>query len=213
MFIDSQSSRLTSALATLRRGAAFFGDGLRTAKGGGARSPVSLPPGSVGVAGRCDHKVIGNGLRELDRFLSVLIDEVAGALPPRHVDTGSLARQRNTPNKLRALHTAMGRPSPDHDRLRAIGRSRDCLFYCDGIVTRSDSRHGGTMTVGWPCGEHAGGLGRSIAIGERLVVTPANLVWISAFYDRLAMDLVAASSGRPGALVDMDADLAYMQSC
>ncbi|SNS85312.1 hypothetical protein SAMN06295912_11957 [Sphingomonas laterariae] len=140
------------------------------------------------IAGRLRHKVIGNGLRELDRFLSVLIDEVAMLMPPDDIDAVRVGRQRNTANKLRTLHTALGRSSPDHDRLRALGRSRDCLFYCDGVVTRSDRRHGTMMTIGWPCGENqVGGL---IAVGERLVITPADLASVCGFYDRLGGDLV-----------------------
>ena len=66
----------------------------------------------------------------------------------REAVAAHLARQRNTANKLRSLYAAMGQQSPDHARLRALGRCRDCLYYCNGVATRSDTRHGATMTLG-----------------------------------------------------------------
>ncbi|SNS87115.1 hypothetical protein SAMN06295912_12042 [Sphingomonas laterariae] len=148
------------------------------------------------IAGPGRHKVIANGLRELDRFLSVMIDEIA-RLTPGNIDTTLLARQRNTANKLRALYTAMGRPRSDHDRLRALARSRDCLFYCDGIVSRSDERHGAAMTVGWPGG--ADTPTTVLHLGEKLEITAEDLAWICCFYDRVATDLMDVEEVRFGA--------------
>ena len=82
--------------------------------------------------------MIGNGLRELDRFLSLLIDEVAAVIAPTGLDRAKFARQHNTANKLRTVRAAMALPSPDHQALLAIGRRRDGLFYCAEIVRRGD---------------------------------------------------------------------------
>ncbi len=110
------------------------------------------------VAPRCDAGVhapfIGNALGELDRFLNVLVDEVADWI-------GAPVRpgQRNTANKLSALHDVTGHDVTGHDvggqevvrrsgagtdvgrtgvaetghaRLSAIGRSRDFLKHAGG---------------------------------------------------------------------------------
>jgi hypothetical protein len=86
------------------------------------------------VAPRCDAGVhapfIGNALGELDRFLNVLVDEVADWIgaPVR-------PKQRNTANKLSALHRVTGAAvhrRTGHARLSAIGRSREFLKHAGG---------------------------------------------------------------------------------
>lgn len=134
--------------------------------------------------------MIGNGLRELDRFLSLLIDAVAALIAPPGLDRGRFSRQRNTANKLRTIRSAMALPSPDHDRLLAIGRSRDCLFHCAGIVRRGDSRAAKQMTAGWPAPDDV--RLRSFAIGERLAIDALGLHSVCRFYDHVAADLLAA---------------------
>jgi len=168
-----------SALATLSRGTSFFGNG-RVVADDGARA------GGVETALRA--KVIGNGLRELDRFLNLLIDEVADLVVGPGPDAARFRAQRNTANKLRRVRAAMALPSPDHDRLLAIARSRDCLFHCAGIVRRGDDRTAARLTVGWP----EDGPPRAYAVGERIVVGAADLNGVCRFYDRVAADLLAA---------------------
>ena len=73
--------------------------------------------------------VLANSLRELDRFLSLLLDDVAASALPAGYDRAAFARQSNTPNKLARVHDALGVASPDQARLRAIGRSRERLFH------------------------------------------------------------------------------------
>ncbi|MDB5737980.1 MAG: hypothetical protein JWO65_1648 [Sphingomonas bacterium] len=154
---------MKAASATLSRATGFFGAG-------------------YGLDGPHRAKVIGNGLRELDRFLNLLLDEVAAVLglPNRSV----FVRQRNTANKLRAIERAMACPSGDAERLRAIGRARDALFHCAGIVRRADDRGGDRMTMGWraPC----------VAVGDPIAVGAIELASICRFYDRIARRLIAA---------------------
>jgi hypothetical protein len=156
------------AHATLREASRFLGS---------ARYPIAKT--------RMPSKVIGNGLRELDRFLSVLIDEVADATAGLDEPSLRLLRtRRNTANKLQMLHAAHGRGSPHDRRLRALGRSRDCLFYSDGLVRRADSRAGLAMTTGWH-------LSSAVPIGDRLDVRHRDLADVCRFYDRLADELIA----------------------
>lgn len=165
-------AELTRANATLQRGAQFLANGL----GGGAATRLS-------IGGRYRARVLGNGLRELDRFLNLLIDAVAGArglsLP---------AHERNTANKLARLRALLGVPNADHARLVALGRSRDCLFHCDGLVRRGDAPGDGAMTAGWPMPGEA--RLRRVAIGERLSLSGAELDEICAYYRVIAARLL-----------------------
>ncbi|UIJ44199.1 hypothetical protein LZK98_14085 [Sphingomonas cannabina] len=169
---------LARAHATLRRGADFFAASLRP------WNPSVRPIRSV--THRLRSKVIGNGLRELDRFLNILIDEAA-----RRQRLPTAPRQRNTANKLREFRRTMTLPNDDHERLLALGGSRECLFHCDGIARRADAGEAGTMTLGWP-GER--GRLRRVLLGNAIVVERADLENIGLFYARLADDLILAAT-------------------
>jgi hypothetical protein len=180
------TEEMRHASSTLFRGAAFLGAGLRapTAHNVESRSPA--------IVGRYRAKVIGNGLRELDRFLNLLIDAASDAegLPVR-------PGQRNTANKLAAYRAALALPNDDDRRLRALGRSRDCLFHCGGRVRRGDRRNGMTMTVGWP-----GRPGRDlpldrVRIGQQLTVTRGDLDDVCRFYRHIAHELCSAVNRAP----------------
>ena len=172
-----RSIGIEQAHRTLCNAARFLGSGLSDA-------------GPTPIDGRYRAKVIGNGLRELDRFLSVLLDEVALAAGWERADLQRLANLRNTANKLGVIHGWLGRPMHDLPRLRALGRCRDCLFYCNGVVRRGDERRTASMTVGWPADARGDAAGVRLALGENLAVSPADLAWVCAFYDRIAGDLV-----------------------
>jgi hypothetical protein len=167
---------LQHARATFSRATLFLGNGLSTAGAGPITGPLR-------------NKVIGNSLRELDRFLNLLIDQIAAMVLPEEAGPG-FERQRNTANKYRTLRAALVLPSPDHDRLRAIGRSRDCLFHCGGIVRRGDRRGDTAMTAGWARADSRRG-GR-VSIGDRLIIDAADLTALCRFYDALAGDLLTA---------------------
>jgi len=166
------------ASSTLFRGATFLGACLRT------QTVQDVESGSPAIAGRHRAKVIGNGLRELDRFLNLLIDAASTAEGlPVHPD------QRNTANKLSAYRAAKSLPNHDEARLLALGRSRDCLFHCGGRVRRGDRRGAVTMTVGWPVRAGCGAPLDRVMVGQDLTVTRGDLDDVCLFYREIARDL------------------------
>lgn len=170
-----EGDALALADATLRRGAAFF----MTSLGACAVPPPDVAPG----AHRLRSRVIGNGLRELDRFLNILIDEAL-----RRSRRPAAPRQRNTANKLSAFRAASSAAErDDHARLIALGRSRDCLFHCNGLARRADARGAATMTLGWP---DANGALRCVPLGGTIALDRADLESVSRFYLDLADELV-----------------------
>lgn len=173
----TRSIGIEQAHVTLRNATRFLGSGL---------GPTGLGP----IGGRYRAKVIGNGLRELDRFLSVLLDEVALVLGWEEDDLWRLAGLRNTANKLGLVYDRLGLATNDLPRLRALGRCRDCLFHCGGVVRRGDVRHAPVMTVGWPEDTRGNGRGMMVALGDRLPVELPDLAWICGLYNRIAGDLV-----------------------
>lgn len=177
------SEEMRHASSTLFRGAAFLGACLRAPIAHDAES------GSPAIAGRYRAKVIGNGLRELDRFLNLLIDAVSTAegLPVR-------PGQHNTANKLSAYRAAKSLPNHDDGRLRALGRSRDCLFHCGGRVRRGDRRGAIMMTVGWP--GYGAPLDR-VMVGQDLNVTRGDLDDVCRFYRGIAHDLCGGVGREP----------------
>lgn len=131
------------------------------------------------IEGRYRAKVIGNGLRELDRFLCHFVQALAEARGIAMREEG-----RNTANKVTQLRGQLGLPDPDRARLVALARTRNCLFHCSGLVERPDMRGGSTMTIAW---YGAGGRAlRRAALGERLEVSAPELLEICLYYQALA---------------------------
>jgi hypothetical protein len=172
------TEEMRHASSTLFRGATFLGACLR------APAAHEVESGSPAIAGCYRAKVIGNGLRELDRFLNLLIDAASTAegLPVR-------PGQRNTANKLSAYRAAKSLPNHDEARLRALGRSRDCLFHCGGRVRRGDRRGAGAMTVGWPTRAGCDAPLDRVMVGQDLNVTRGALDDVCLFYCEIARDL------------------------
>ncbi|WP_234149864.1 hypothetical protein [Sphingobium sufflavum] len=190
-------------LATVRRGALFVASGCQ-APGGGMGTTVTGPYRA---------KVIGNSLRELDRFLNLLADEVGRTMARSAADMGAIRREHNTANKIRGLRGRRGLASPDHDRLRALGRSRDCMVHCDGLVKRGDGPDAAYLTLGWTAGGWTQGVGTEgggsgagcrttgeppaglpllrAGVGERIEVTRLSLIDVGEFYLAAAAALVA----------------------
>jgi len=166
------------AVATLNRGATFLGTGLRGAPKGDMHT-VATP-----ISGPYRAKVIANGLRELDRFLNLLIDEALRAQGQQVFPV-----QRNTANKLAFYCAAHGRRDDHSARLRALGRSRACLFHCGGRVLRGDRRDATTMTAGWPELPGTQTPLRQFRVGEMLVLDAYDLADIGGFYRRLACEI------------------------
>jgi hypothetical protein len=190
----AMSEEMRHASSTLFRGAAFLGACLR--------APIAhdTESGSPAIAGRYSAKVIGNGLRELDRFLNLLIDAVSTAegLPVR-------PGQHNTANKLSAYRAAKSLPNDDDGRLRALGRSRDCLFHCGGRVRRGDRRDAMAMTVGWPARSECGAPLDRVMVGQDLTVTRGDLDDVCLFYRRIAYELCGAVGLAPAERVSVAA--------
>ena len=171
---------LARAEATLRHGARFLAAGLY-AEPLQARTPI---------LGRYRAKVIGNGLRELDRFLNVLVDEVAIAAGHRPSPA-----ERNTANKVRALRTGSVRPDAEHARLRALGRARDCLFHCSGMVTRGDVAGSPWLTVGWADAPDRAGPLKQFPVGEQLIISADDVADVCDFYLSIANRLTKPTPG------------------
>ena len=172
------TTELARACAALCRGSNFFAAWLWSSDTDAVRAPS--------LTSEHRSKVIANGLRELDRFLNILIDEVSlgHSLPAR-------PGQRNTANKLRNLRDALGLPHEDHERLLALGRSRECLFHCGGRVSRGDNRQSRALTLGWSKGEGAGRALTRVPVGSAIVVSRADIESVCHFYRRLAEDLAS----------------------
>jgi hypothetical protein len=172
------TDRLLQAHETLRTGARFFASWL---------SPSSAASRQGGMRHDYRSKAIGNGLRELDRFLNVLIDEVS-----LHHGVARLPG-RNTARRVRGLRDVLGVPDRDHDRLVALGRSRACLFHCNGTVRNGDTRDAATMTLGWPDG--AGGTSpRRVALGRKVSLGRADIESIAKFYSGIGDELMQGIS-------------------
>lgn len=179
IIVQTPSIGIAQAHQTLLNAARFLGSSL----GRSARVPIE---------GRYRARVVGNGLRELDRFLSILLDESATAAGWDAGELRMLARLRNTSAKLSSVRASLGLEASDEPRLRALGRCRDLLFHCDGVVRRGDTRDMQSLTPGWPI-DGRDGLDAALQIGERLTVSPAELSWICAFYVRIGNELAAAN--------------------
>lgn len=138
-------------------------------------------------------RTAGNRLRELDRFLSILIDEAALFLGGPDHDGPSFARLRNTPNKLRLLEAMMGLASEEHGRLRAIGRIGACLHHCSGRIHRR-SLHQDILLAQGETDISFLPTGRD----EALRLAPQTLISICAFYgmigDRLSAEVLRRTS-------------------
>lgn len=124
-------------------------------------------------------RYVGNCLAELDCFFHHLLDALNPAAPPR---------RHNAALKLSALEADHAQSQLDQYRLRAIGRSRACLRYCRGFVDKSDGITVDWMTAGWT--DHATGMLRRYAIGDRLVPHGQDIVDVCSFYDALTIRLV-----------------------
>jgi len=179
MLADARAARLGRAYGTLARGSAFLAASLRARAG----------TGQDGLPGASGAKVVGNGLRELDRFLSLLLDEAAGTVCSPGFDQRDFARQNNVANKIGTFYGLAGLDRPDVRRLRAIGRVRVCLHHCRGVVH--------DFALWDDLSTAAGDLpGRPrLDPPERLAVTFEDLARICEFYAQSGAGLIAVCGG------------------
>jgi hypothetical protein len=78
----------------------------------------------------------------------------------------------------------------DLARLRALAHCRAMLFHCNGMVRRGDARSATTLTLGWPADADERRAAAILQVGDRLAVSPAELLWVCAFYARIGDALV-----------------------
>jgi hypothetical protein len=117
-----------------------------------------------------------------------LLDEVAFAAGWEIEEVRRLRRLHNTARKYRIVCDRFGLPATSVVQLRALGRNRACLYYCDGVVHRGDDRATPTMSKGW----HITTDGSTwIALGCRLEVGAEDLKSISHLYESIAERLVS----------------------
>ncbi|MFN3433396.1 MAG: hypothetical protein ACK4ZY_03275 [Sphingomonas sp.] len=152
-----------------------------------AADSLLASPWPAAGADRVRIRYVGNCLRELDRFLHILIDEAAGPAAPERL---SLAA--TTAAKLGDHAAPYGDRAADQIRLHALARTRLCLSHGDGRANRPDRRDGDRMTAGWFAPASTTVL-RRYAIGERLRPSSGDIIGVSAFYRRLADRVVATA--------------------
>ena len=91
-----------------------------------SRYPVMIEHGasnrSTALEAKVHMRVTANRIRELDRFLAVMLDEAAGRIGGAGHDAAQFDRISNTSKKLRAVEMSVGMAAADHGRLRALGR-------------------------------------------------------------------------------------------
>lgn len=173
------TAALLRAHATLNRGAAHV-----------TLWAQSDTAGEVSTGTRVRTRMVGNCLRELDRFLSVCMDETALHLDAPGQWDPAFTRLHNTPNKLCLVEARIGAMTSRHVRLRAIGRISACLHHCSGRI--HDARIYGDVALAhgadWEAIPSTGPLPADL---ERLKLTGLTIVRIGAFYREIAEDLLA----------------------
>lgn len=171
---------LAQAHATLTAGCAFVM--LRAEK-----QSIS----DAGLAMLSHTRMIGNQLRELDRFLANLIDETASCLGASGEELRLFLGLRNTSKKLHLLGAMTKLCSGHETRLRAIGRISACLHHCSGEIHAVESlridvwlAHGEVQNATCPAD-----------FTDRLRLAPQILISICRFYTVIGRHLLIAALG------------------
>jgi hypothetical protein len=145
----------------------------------------------------------GNVLRELDRFLNLLLDACAPLLACDGHDGRTYARLRNAAKKLAMLRGVGGSGPARGDRLLAIGRVRDCLHHCAGRV--HDAGLWNDLAI---AGEHLPIHGAPPA--SHLALSREDVLRIAQVYAGIAQDLRAAIVAR-GFFIDFPPPSAHLR--
>ncbi|MBO9378244.1 hypothetical protein GG804_15855 [Sphingomonas histidinilytica] len=174
---DIDRTALLRAHATLSAGCAF----------------VAMRAGQEEAA-RTSHpahaRMTGNRLHELDRFLSVLIDEAASLRTGPRRDARFFARMRNTPEKLRRLGSAAALHGAVGQRLGAIGRVCAYLRHCGDGVHRSGLAHDMRLAGGRADQERP-----TAEASMAMYLEPPTIVAIAGLYRFVGDALIGAVDG------------------
>jgi hypothetical protein len=156
---------------TLRRGAEVFAQWPHTRR----KQPQ--------ITHSLQSKAIANGLRELDRFLNLLVDAAF-----RERGEFDNPNQWNTANKLQRFRRDAVGAEDDIGRLVALGRSRNSLFHCGGVARHQDRDDPRLMTLGWTA--CPGSPLTRISLGGLIVLGSSDFECVGQFYRGLAESVV-----------------------
>jgi hypothetical protein len=141
-------------------------------------------------------RVYANHLRELDAFLSVMIEAAARDLGATTLECRRFSQRRNTHYKLRDLLTRIpGRPFAGDHALCATGAVRHCLHVHGGRVRATDRT---------PLARATRFLGVSVE-NERLIVPQSVFLSICDLYRLAGMQIIEAISSLEPGQVDLSA--------
>ncbi len=131
-------------------------------------------------------RVTANRIRELDRFLAVLLNDTAGQISGAGHDAEMFDRISNTSKKLLAVEQLVGMAAADHDRLRAMGRIAARL--------RGPSHHWRAASLiadmGIAGGEIKEGGKADLSYGKAVIPLSLNLATISSFYQDIGRRVI-----------------------
>lgn len=154
-------------------------------------------------------RMLGNCLREFDRFLSICMDEAARHIDPSTPWDPAFTRLRNTPNKLCLVEERTGAATTRHDRLRAIGRISACLHHCSGQIHDPGIHHDVALAHG--TGWHPMPANRPPGAGPaRLSLTAMTVIRISLFYREIGDDLLARAL-HPAPILDFSPPTCHLE--
>lgn len=158
-----------------------------------SRNPVMIDALALDPATRLTAKVhmrvTANRMRELDRFLAVMLNEAAGRIGGAAHDAEQFDRISNTSKKLHAVELLMGMAGADHARLRAMGRIaarlRGASHHWRALSMMSDLAMMGDLEFAEAEGGAGKGARRDPSHGKGITSLSLNLVTISAFYQAI----------------------------
>ena len=138
------------------------------------------------LAAKVQMRVTANRIRELDRFLAVLLNDTAGQISGAGHDAEMFDRISNTSKKLLAVEQLAGMAAADHDRLRAMGRIAARL--------RGPSHHWRAASLiadmGIAGGEIKEGGKADLSHGKAVIPLSLNLATISSFYQDIGRRVI-----------------------
>lgn len=141
---------------------------------------------ATSLAAKVHMRVTANRIRELDRFLAVLLNDTAGQVSGAGHDAEMFDRISNTSKKLLVVEQLVGMAAADHDRLRAMGRIAARL--------RGPSHHWRAASLvadmGIAGGEEAATAKKDLSHGKAIIPLSLNLATISSFYHDIGRRLI-----------------------